>query len=487
MRSAWPPPTGSAGLGVGKRELMAPGRPGRADALVFFGATGDLAYKQVFPALAAMIARGRLDVPVIGVAHADWTRDRLLERAHQSLSEHGVPDPAVFTRLAGLLHYVGGDYQDPATFDRLRTELGQAKAPLHYLAIPPSLFATVVKSLAASGCAAGARVVVEKPFGHDLASARELNAVLHAVLPEESIFRIDHYLGKEAVLGLLYFRFANAFLEPIWNRTHVDSVQLTMAEDFGVAGRGAFYDQTGAIRDVVQNHLLQVVSLLAMEPPAGYGHKDIRDEKVKVLRAIPPLHRDAVVRGQFAGYRDEDGVAPDSATETFVALRCHVDTWRWSGVPFYIRSGKHLPTTATEVLARLRQPPQAVLGQGRSSRPNYLRFALSPDISISLGARVKAPGQAMAGQDVELTVHEQPGSAELAPYQRLLDDAMDGDATLFAREDAVEAAWQIVEPVLHDATEPHPYRQGTWGPEQATALMARHGGWHDPAGPGAHT
>ena len=462
---------------------MAPGRLGRADALVFFGVTGDLAYKQVFPALASMVARGRLDVPVIGVAHTGWGREELLDRAKKSLADHGGVDADVFTRLSGLLRYVDGDYEDPATFARLRRELGAAKAPLHYLAIPPSLFGTVVKALDASGCAAGARVVVEKPFGHDLASAKELNNVLHAVLPERSIFRIDHYLGKEAVLGLLYFRFANAFLEPIWNRMHVASVQLTMAENFGVAGRGAFYDQTGAMRDVVQNHLLQVVSLLAMEPPAGYGHEDIRDEKVKVLRAIPPLRRDAVVLGQFEGYQDESGVAPDSTMETFVALRCHVDTLRWSGVPFYIRAGKRLPTTATEVVVRLRQPPQAVLGQGRSNRPNYLRFALSPDISISLGARVKAPGQAMAGQDVELLVHELPGGAELAPYERLLDGAMAGDATLFARQDAVEAAWEVVDRVVDNDNAPHIYRPGTWGPEQATALMAHHGGWHDPTGP----
>ncbi|MGH3403000.1 MAG: glucose-6-phosphate dehydrogenase [Streptosporangiaceae bacterium] len=454
---------------------------GQADALVFFGATGDLAYKQVFPALASLVARGHLDLPVIGVANAGWNRDRLVDRAEKSLSDHGGVDKMVFARLAGLLRYVDGDYKDPATFRRLRSELGDAKAPLHYLAIPPSLFATVVKALDASGCAVGGRVVVEKPFGHDLASAKELNSVLRAVLPEASIFRIDHYLGKEAVQGLLYFRFASAFLEPIWNRTHVASVQLTMAESFGVAGRGAFYDQTGAMRDVVQNHMLQVLSLLAMEPPAGYGHEDIREEKAKVLRAIPPPRRDAVVRGQFAGYRDEDGVAQDSKVETFVALRCHVDTWRWSGVPFYIRAGKRLPTTATEVLVRLRRPPESVLGEGRSRHPNYLRFAFSPDISISLGARVKAPGEVMAGQDVELAVHEHPGAAELAPYERLLGDALAGDATLFAREDAVEAAWEVVDRVLGDATSLHPYEPGTWGPGEAAALMARHGGWHDPA------
>ncbi|MDR0342662.1 MAG: glucose-6-phosphate dehydrogenase [Nocardiopsaceae bacterium] len=453
---------------------------GRSDALVFFGATGDLAYKQIFPALAALVARQRLDVPVIGVAKSGWDRDRLIKRARDSLADHEGIEAQAADRLYGLLRYVDGDYADPGTFKALRAELGGARAPLHYLAIPPALFGTVVKGLHESGSADGARVVIEKPFGHDLASAQELNAVLHQVFPETSIFRIDHYLGKEAVLGLLYFRCANSFLEPIWNRAYVDSVQITMAEDFGVAGRGAFYDQTGAIRDVVQNHMLQVLSLVAMEPPAGYGHEDIRDEKAKVLRAIPPLRPSDVIRGQFSGYTDEPGVAKDSAAETFVALRAHVDTWRWGGVPFFIRAGKRLPVTATEVLARLRRPPDANAGRDGDGEANYVRFRLSPDIAISLGARIKAVGETMTGTDVELALHEQPGPAQLAPYDRLLGDAMDGDASRFAREDAVEAAWTVVGSVLGDATPPHRYQPGTWGPEQAASLTARHGGWRDP-------
>ena len=449
-----------------------------SDALVFFGATGDLAYKQIFPALQALVKRHNLNIPIVGVAKAGWGLDQLKERARDSVSKHGGLDEAAFPQLLKLLRYVDGDYQDQRTFAELRKALGDARRPLHYLAIPPALFRTVVEGLEKSGSASDARVVVEKPFGRDLASAQELNQVLQKCFPDSAIFRIDHFLGKEAVQNVLYTRFANLFLEPLWNRTYVRAVQITMAENFGVKGRGRFYEEAGAIRDVIQNHLLQVFSCLVMDPPAG-GEDSIRKEKARILNAVRPLAPDDVVRGQFRGYRQEEGVAPDSQVETYAAVKLFADTWRWADVPFYIRSGKCLPVTATEVVVEFKKPPRETFPETEAERPNHLRLRLSPEVIIALGMRVKLPGERMLGENVELIATHQYEN-QMTPYERLLGGALHGERALFASEDAVEAQWRIVGPVLGNAVPCHEYEPNTWGPPEADRLTADHGGWIDP-------
>jgi len=451
-----------------------------SDALVFFGATGDLAYKQIFPALQAMIRHGHLDVPIIGVAGRPWTDDQLLEHARQSLTEHGGVDEAAFAKLARQLHYLSGDYNKPETYQRLREALGGAQHPLHYLAIPPSMFGPVVEGMGQSGCANGARVVVEKPFGRNLQSARELNQVLGSVFSEAAIFRIDHYLGKEPAQNILYFRFANSFLEPIWNRNYIDSVQITMAESFGVQGRGKFYEEAGAIRDVVQNHMLQVVSLVAMEAPTFHDPESVRDEKAHIFKSMRPLDPAHIVRGQFRGYRQEQGVASDSRVETFAALKLYLDTWRWAGVPFYIRVGKNLPVTCTEVIVQLKDPPHTVFGETVSDHTNHFRFRLSPEVLVALSARSKLPGEKMCGEDVELVARHKLNGDEMAPYERLLSDAMRGDPSLFVREDTIEAAWNVVDPVLNNDIPVYEYEPNTWGPAEADQIIAGDGGWHNP-------
>jgi glucose-6-phosphate 1-dehydrogenase len=453
-----------------------------SDAVVFFGATGDLAYKQIFPALMGLVRDEGLKVPIIGVAKAGWGLEQLKERAADSLKHHGVTDDATIKRLTDLLRYVDGDYNDPATFAALREQLGEAKHPLHYLAVPPSLFGTVAEQLAKSGSAEGGRLVIEKPFGHNRATSKELSALLDRFFPEESIFRIDHYLGKEPVQNIVYTRFANSFLEPIWNRTFVESIQITMAEDFGVQDRGGFYDETGAIRDVVQNHLLQVLAQLTMDPPTGEEHEAMRDQKAALLKAVRPLDPMSVVRGQYDGYQSVPGVRAGSTVETFVALRLFIETWRWEGVPVYIRAGKMLPMTCTEVLVQFKRPPRETFNEIVPNKAGHMRMRISPDVNIGMGVRVKLPGERMVGHDVEMNLIQQAPSF-MPPYQRLLGDAIRGLGELFGRDDIIDAQWRVVEQILDNVTPVYRYKPGSWGPDEAEALMTGPGRWLNPQPP----
>jgi len=451
----------------------------RSDALVFFGATGDLVYKEIFAALQGLIRDGGHSLPLVGVARSPWTSDQLRARARESLEQKGILDPEAFEKLAGLLQYVSGDYGAPETYARIRTAIGEARRPLFYMAVPPSVFSVVTGALAASGCAEGARVVVEKPFGRDLSSARELNETLLQHFPEESIFRIDHFLAKEAVQNLTYTRFANPLLEPIWNRDHVRSIQITMAEDFGVRDRGSFYEEAGAIRDVVQNHLLQVLAIVTMDPPVGNSPDAYRDEKVRLLKAVSPLKPERVVKGQYRGYRSARGVAPDSTVETYVALRLFIDSWRWAGVPIYIRTGKELAVTATEIFVEFKRPPRETFGEVIPPGSSHVRMRISPYIEIGMGLRIKVPGEQMVGEDVELALTSCPSDGQPA-YQRLFSDAIQGNHELFARQDGVEESWRIVGPVLDGTAPVYPYDSGTWGPAEAEQLIGSDGPWIDP-------